>query len=141
MTFDMHRSRAVAEKCQSHDDSIDHDYWNARAGMVLPTALNEIDRLQLRDAAMQAQIVANAKRIAELEAGMKSGFTGYQYRIIEKQRAALKKLGQAKRARGKALVEERKLRMQLDASRFGMGIPEEIAIARAREQLRQEGKL
>jgi hypothetical protein len=158
MTFDMHRARAVAEKCQSRDDSIDHDYWNAHAGVVLPAALDEIERLQkdnesLMDALLGggAKIIINSseqtKRISELEESNKylsDRWAGQSATILKqesklaKQRAALKKLGEDKRARGKALVEERKLRMQLDASRFGMGIPEEIAIARAREQLRQE---
>ena len=46
MTFNMQKARAIAEKCQSRDDSVDHDYWNAHAGMFLPTALDEIERLQ-----------------------------------------------------------------------------------------------
>ena len=37
-----------------------------------------------------------------------------------------------------ALVKERKEKMQLDASRFNMGIPEGIAIDRAKEQLARE---
>lgn len=40
-----------------------------------------------------------------------------------------------------ALVEERKSKLQLDASRFGMSIPEEIADAKSREQLHAEGKI
>ncbi len=46
MTFDMRDAREIAEKCNSKDESIDHDYWNAHAGMFLPTALDEIERLQ-----------------------------------------------------------------------------------------------
>jgi hypothetical protein len=37
-----------------------------------------------------------------------------------------------------ALVQERKDKMQLDASRFGMGIPEETAMDRAKEQLARD---
>lgn len=65
MTFDMQAARKIAENCKSKNESVDHDYWNAHAGMVLPAALNEIDRLQLRDAAMQAQIVADVRQQAE----------------------------------------------------------------------------
>jgi hypothetical protein len=36
------------------------------------------------------------------------------------------------------LIQERKDKMQLDASRFGMGIPEETAMDRAKEQLARE---
>jgi len=46
MTFDMRDAREIAEKCNPKDESIDHDYWNAHAGMFLPTALDEIERLQ-----------------------------------------------------------------------------------------------
>jgi hypothetical protein len=37
-----------------------------------------------------------------------------------------------------ALIQERKDKMQLDASRFGMGIPEETAMDRAKESLARE---
>ena len=46
MTFDMQAARKIAENCKSKNESVDHDYWNAHAGMVLPAALNEIDRLR-----------------------------------------------------------------------------------------------
>lgn len=95
MTFDMKRARHHADT----GDLMKTTKW-------LYAALDEIERLQVRDAAMQAQIVENAKRIAELEEA--SAFECRDlYETIAKQRAALKKLGQAKRERGKALVEER----------------------------------
>jgi hypothetical protein len=37
-----------------------------------------------------------------------------------------------------ACIQERKDKMQLDASRFGMGIPEETAMDRAKEQLARD---
>jgi hypothetical protein len=199
MTFDMQKMREIAENCNSKDESVDHDYWNAHAGMVLQSALDEIERLRDREKQLLLDVDRNyrekteyaneverlqrdahqnneyiqrcnemmhtdQKRIAQLEAAYKLFVEANKkiivfekkqtdgilaaldmYEELEKkvatQRAALKKLGKAKRARGKALVEERKLRMQLDASRFNMGIPEEIAITRARKQLHHEGKL
>jgi hypothetical protein len=51
MTFDMQKMREIAENCNSKDESVDHDYWNAHAGMVLQSALDEIERL--RDRAQQ----------------------------------------------------------------------------------------
>ena len=55
MTFDMHAARQYAET----SPLISHKPYIA--------ALDEIGRLRTIDAAMQAQIVANAGRIAELE--------------------------------------------------------------------------
>jgi chromosome segregation ATPase len=64
----------------------------------------------------------------------------------DKQRAALKKLGQAKRARGKALVEERAGCIACDASGDFVDVRGEYMfrivspnINAARDQLRQEG--
>jgi hypothetical protein len=101
-----------------------------------------------------------AKRIAELEgnqcySGACSYAVNYEedmttYRIrIDKQRAALKKLGQAKRARGKALVEERANRIagqqsgdfvNVKGDHMYREVSPESCMVEARQQLRQEGK-
>jgi len=72
MTFNMQKAKEIAAKCQSRDDSIDHDYWNAHAGMFLPTALDEIERLRAENAgwrkeheAMHDDAIMQATRIAE----------------------------------------------------------------------------
>jgi len=199
----MHRARAVAEKCQSRDDSIDHDYWNAHAGMMLPTALDEIDRMQvefdqcrINEASCMTEmeiarrkIRRQTKHIADLEAITNVEITdhnmcmirsilhgdphskgqrirsfnvaGNVFRRMQKQRAALKTLGQAKRARGKALAEERARTIHSEWRGNNcdyhesaecraawrnfcgfVGCPHKNElIALAREQLRQEGKL
>ena len=62
---------------------------------------------------------------------------------IDKQRAALKKLGQAKRERGKALVEERARRIcHVPGDPVGHWARyEKVVVDEAREQLVHEGKL
>jgi cell division septum initiation protein DivIVA len=91
--------------------------------------------------AMQTQ----AKRIAELESvGAKWAKEATRLHMKTlKQRAALKKLGQAKRARGKALVEERARRIcHVPGDPVGHWPRyEPIVIDEARKQLRQEGLL
>lgn len=64
-------------------------------------------------------------------------------RKIAKQRAALKKLGQAKRERGKALVEERARRIcHVPGDPVGHWARyEKVVVDEAREQLVHEGKL
>ena len=44
--FNMQKARQICEKCQSRDDAIDHDYWNAHAASVLPAALDRIETLE-----------------------------------------------------------------------------------------------
>jgi hypothetical protein len=113
--------------------------------------------------AMQAQIVADAKRIAELEREQhlwRYALHADEINLVlknEKQRAALKKLGKEKRARVKALVEERSKKIEVpcrydssmtscDYSGSDTGWCKECTqkgkIRKlAREQLHQEGKL
>ncbi|MCK9568925.1 hypothetical protein M0R72_08290 [Candidatus Pacearchaeota archaeon] len=213
MTFDMRDAREIAEKCNSKDESVDHDYWNAHAGMVLQSALDEIDRLQDRERQLLLDVDRNyrgkkeyaneverlqrdahqnneyiqrcnemmhtdQKRIAELEAitGVEItnhnlslirsilcgnphtreqrvrafNLSGKVFRRMQKQRAALKKLGEAKRARGKALAEERahrylNLERNADIVAWELDEVSENEQKRlrynAREQLRQEGKI
>jgi len=64
-------------------------------------------------------------------------------RLIAKQRTALKKLGQAKRERGNALVEERARRIcHVPGDSVGHWARyEPIVVDEAREQLHREGKL
>jgi hypothetical protein len=195
MTFDMRDAREIAAKCQSRDESIDHDYWNAHAGMFLPTALDEIESQSISLDAAEALIRKNAetingqaKRIAELEEQdecIECGKHLFQsdpilgkdrvYRLgtiffdpgspggreeppepacaipicqdcleedekvdllkerISKQHAALKKLGQDKRERGKALVEERAYAIEYNPNRT-IEWTHEQAKERAREQ-------
>ena len=61
-------------------------------------------------------------------------------RLFGKQRAALKKLGKAKRERGKALVDERARAIENNPNRT-IEWTHYNAATRAREQLRVEGKL
>jgi hypothetical protein len=62
-------------------------------------------------------------------------------RLIAKQRTALKKLGQAKRERGKAMVEERdRFNVAMKVVPLNTRFPNSDH-KKAREQLRQEGKL
>jgi hypothetical protein len=127
MTFDMQKASKYADT----GDLMKTTKW-------LYHALDEIDR--------------QAKRIAELEAEkqlpcMCKPFVDLrdsQRKIIDRQRAALKKLGQAKRARGKALVEERaRLYCRSTGAQWGQvgNIFKEEYRLIAREQLCQEGKL
>lgn len=143
MTFDTKAARQMSARNVPTIDPYSHP------ATALSLACDEVERLNhevdvARNLAALAKDLVDdqAKRIAELEAGMKSGFVGYQYRIIAKQRAALKKLGQAKRERGKALVEER-----ADIIAYGNGYrladfeiskSRERLLNEAREELRQE---
>ncbi|MCK9571640.1 hypothetical protein M0R72_22005 [Candidatus Pacearchaeota archaeon] len=96
---------------------------------ALAAALDEIDRLihlvdetviQLGACRLVAKQIQNeqAKRIAELEGDL-SDYKKVARDLVkkamlaDKQHAALKKLGQAKRARDKALIEERARRTSL----------------------------
>ena len=120
----------------------------SNAAKELPAALDEIERLE---AAYQKAQNSNLLRKQAYESLEK---------IANKQRAALKKLGNAKRERGKALVEERaqdgaKLPELCDIVRDELMCPEldgdcehwegcprkDELRQRAREQLRLEGKI
>ncbi len=123
MTFDVAKARALCEKASFHltGNEIDEDLKTlVDQAAMLPAALDEIDRLihSVDEAVIQlgaCRLVAKqiqheqAKRIAELEAALDEEKYENADALIDicKLRAALKKLGQAKRARGKALVEER----------------------------------
>ena len=98
---------------------------------ALAAALDEIERLRHDVDSLTTALAApgktiiigseeQAKRIAELEAALQIEKSAHEetkfsdaekfcrdQATVTKQRAALKKLGQAKRERGKALVEER----------------------------------
>ena len=110
----------------------------SNAAKELPAALDEIERLE---AAYQKAQNSNLLRKQAYESLEK---------IANKQRAALKKLGQAKRERGKALVEERahcylNLERNADIVTWDLDEVSENEQKRlryeAREQLRREGKL
>ena len=147
MTFDVSIYRKYVK-----DPSID-------TRMCLSDALDEIERqakrISVLDAAHRLFIESN-KKIKIFEKRQTDGILAAlgMYEELEKtnhkQRAALKKLGQAKRERGKALVEER--------ARFEYYVQNENCeswpearrkypelekkyIGIAREQLRLEGKL
>ncbi len=130
MTFDMQKARSIVTIGPRGGN------WAGRyldIASVMAAALNEIDRLihlvdetviQLSACRSVAKQIQNeqAKRIAELEAATKnmqaiiSGDLKYieaANQKTERQRATLKKLGQEKRARGKALIEERARRTSL----------------------------
>lgn len=88
-------------------------------------------------------ISEQAKRIAELENSL--GISAIETRdfqiIVRKQHAALKKLGQAKRERGKALVEERaRFNVAMKVVPLNTNFPNSDH-KKAREQLRREGLL
>lgn len=113
--FDMQKAREIC-------DNPMFVYPNAR--VALRSTLDEIERLQ-RDVdglttalagsgkTVIIESATQAKRIAELEATVSAlrseNCIGCVAKLeyIDKQRSALKKLGKAKRERGKALVEER----------------------------------
>jgi hypothetical protein len=65
--------------------------------------------------------------------------SGKVFRRMQKQRATLKKLGQAKRERGKALVNEVAARIAYE-NNMQLCECEEYAKCQARRQLRQDGK-
>lgn len=105
--------------------------------------------------AFKAQIIENAKRIAELEARAQKAeqnFSDYKEiakdldsdlfkkaTLCDKQRAALKILGKRSGKRGKALVEERaRFTSAMAAVPLNAKFPDHD-IPKARRQLRQEG--
>lgn len=182
MTFDMQKASQICDNVQLDENgelkALDQ-YAMAGAELLRP-ALDEIERLgkwaiKNRDAATDLQyqldeqvdiVEKQAKRIAELEilldvARKDEEWVANKFGAkIDKQRAALKKLGQAKRERGKALVEERakdgaKLPELCDIVHDELmcpaldgncehweGCPRKDKLRRiAREQLRREGKL
>ena len=83
-----------------------------------------------------------AKRIAELEVDNQRWreYNQQLYKANRKKHAALKKLGQVKRERGKALVDARQQSLAHYPQDFNSPRWEELA-KMAREQLAREGKL
>ena len=138
MTFDVSIYRKYVK-----DPSID-------TRMCLSDALDEIERqakrISVLDAAHRLFIESN-KKIKIFEKRQTDGILAAlgMYEELEKtnhkQRAALKKLGQAKRERGKALVEERmRFNSAMRAVPLNAHFPPND-FTKAREQLRVEGKL
>jgi hypothetical protein len=128
MKFDMQKARRYADT----GDLMKTTKW-------LYHALDEIDR--------------QAKRIAELEGNLVTSGQNCQRQFEKfqlareksaKQRVALKKLGKAKRARGKALVEERANLIESGGETTRQRLlkeDEDDLYDLARAQLHQEGKL
>jgi hypothetical protein len=192
-TFDLKAARARCEKatpgpwidsdgyiicpgmeirnCKAHDL-----IFIMESRSTLPAALDEIERLEaaylkaqnsnlLRKQAYESlEKIASeqAKRIAELEASLQRE-RAMAFSKIQRQRHAIARLSEAKRDRGKALVEERAKRLVADRgdclhrspiknqliSRCDKGIICDWCQCpikdewrdEAREQLRREGKL
>ena len=148
MTFDVSIYRKYVK-----DPSID-------TRMCLSDALDEIERQAKRIAELQDDIKQLSAMVADSDAVVIIR-SKEDLAIIAKQRAALKKLGQAKRERGKALVEERAQRLHREHRSLRCdhydspecvevwqnfcdfaGCPHQKDFAKlAREQLRAEGKL
>jgi len=168
MTFDVQAARELCEKASFHltGNEIDEDLKIlVDQAAMLPAALDEIDRLihlvdetviQLGACRLVAKQIQNeqAKRIAELEGDL-SDYKKIardldrdlvkKAMLADKQHAALKKLGQEKRARDKALIEERARRTSLvnfspetRSTNEYRTQPDRMKDV-AREQLRQEG--
>lgn len=153
MKFDKQAAREICIKLSLRYPAralIADEYQCALAAEMLPAALDRIDELeglldeimgncnQLRNRAQKAE-----DRIIELEREnleLRVAILGPD-QIQANQAATMANQNKRIAELEKALIEERKKRMQLDASRFGMGIPEEIAKARARGQLQAEGKI
>jgi hypothetical protein len=151
-TFDLKAARKM------HGDGYPGFYLPREIMDTFSAALDEIERLQAdiitHDDAWQNDRAANAKRIAELEAALhveKSAHEETKYADSEaanqafsriaKQRATIKKLGTEKRDRGKALVEERdRFNVAMKVVPLNTSFPNSDH-KKAREQLRQEGKL
>ena len=203
-TFDLKAAREICSRIKGYEDPDGGNFADFQAAEMLPTALDEIERLQekadrnrnlpdgetklstsdvaasrakqiakwqseidrlrkelesdkkfrcLSDRIKNQTIERQAKRIADLKAenenlrewGISNASDAAHEKVkTEKQLAALKKLGQAKRARGKALVEERANLIEAGGEptrRRLLKEDEEDLYDLAREQLRREGKL
>lgn len=155
--FDMQKAREICGRIKGYEDPDGGNCGDFEAAEMFPAALDEIVRLrrECREC-INANTYAQAKRIAELEREQhlwRYALHSNEINLVlknEKQRAALKKLGETIRARGKALVEER--------ARFEYYVQNENCeswpearrkypelekkyIGIAREQLRREGKI
>ena len=162
MTFDL-KSARVALSRATERPNVATDIYHLAALTYLPAALDEIERQAKRIAelqhfsddpmghcnALRSRAQKAEARIAELEAGIRErdDTTGMLLALNATYRTALKKLGQAKRERGKALVEERSQWNAIcrdvgadPSDRYCTGEGED-GYPEAREQLRQEEKL
>lgn len=158
-TFDLKAAREAMARATERPN-VTTDIYHLAALTYLPAALDEIERQRAREkefvlaSSKRTQFALDtakfwidqyerqAKRIAELEVDNQKWreYNQQLYRANRKKHAALKKLGQAKRERGKALVEERaKTACLLHPIRL-CGLTKED-YQEAREQLRLEGKL
>jgi uncharacterized coiled-coil protein SlyX len=167
MKFDMQKAREICEELlHPGEDCGASCQFCDEAKTMLPAALDEIDRQANRISALEQKLLTSEcrereamRRMAELEGNLSDykkiardldfDLTKKAKRV-DKQCSALKKLGQDKRARGKALVEERahrylNLERNEDIVAWELDEVSENEQKRlrynAREQLHQEGKL
>ena len=140
MTFDLKAARDALSRATKRAN-VATDIYHLAALTYLPAALDEIERQAKRIAELQDDIKQLSAMVADSDAVVIIR-SKEDLAIIAKQRAALKKLGQAKRERGKALVEERV--SEVYRNRPHDHYDDMITgadYAEARKQLRQEGKL
>ena len=145
--FDLKAAREICSRIKGYEDPDGGNSADFQAAEMLPAALDWIERLEAAYLKAQNSNLLRKQAYESLE------------KIANKQRAALKKLGNAKRERGKALVEERAQRIYpFSMPRWG-NVPEDDELLdhalfekarqtgkntyrwHAREELRQEGKL
>jgi len=180
MTFDMQAARELCEKASFRltGNEIDEDLKTlVDQAAMLPAALDRIEELQadnIRKDGLIGRLMREGndmpKTIAELESALQVEKSAHEetkyadaetsnraFSRIAKQHAALQKLGQAKRARGKALIEERAGNIKMpcrydgpltrcDYSGTNRGwckdcLQKERIRGLARDQLRREGLL
>lgn len=163
MTFDLKAARDALSRATERAN-VATDIYHLAALTYLPAALDEIEQQAKCIAELQDDIKQLSATVADSDAVVIIR-SKEDLAIIAKQRAALKKLGQAKRERGKALVEERISgefsdwienqcpHWDIDVEPFCVALdgPCEYRegkcpirnelLDRAREQLRQEGKI
>jgi len=167
MKFDVQKAREICEELlHPGEDCGASCQFCDEAKTMLPAALDEIDRQANRISALEQKLLTSEcrereamQRMAELEGNLSDykkiardldfDLTKKAKRV-DKQCSALKKLGQDKRARGKALVEERAAKIQdansgdsVDSRGHYMFHVADLGKCRemARGQLHQEGKL
>ena len=129
-TFDLKAARQMCDRYTSWKTLNLHPECEPRcvsdAARELPAALDEIER--------------QANRIAELEESLQRE-RAMAFSKIQRQRHAIANLCRAKRERGKALVEERaRFNVAMKVVPLNTSFPNSDN-KKAREQLRQEGKL
>ena len=145
MTFDLKSAREALSRATERAN-VAIDIHHLAALTYLPAALDEIEQQAKCIAELQDDIKQLSATVADSDAVVIIR-SKEDLAIIAKQRAALKKLGQAKRERGKALVEERSQWNAIchdvgadPTDRYCTGEGGDGYLA-AREQLRVEGKL